>query len=120
MTFECIENCGECCGIVVFDKNEFEKIKQFIPAEIKIEQVAEEDNKIAIITADRFCCFLDRETKKCLVHDHRPQVCKDYGIEEGMPCPYVKKSGKRRSEAKTEKMKRIIENRNKDNPLKKK
>ena len=38
-------------------------------------------------TEDLHCIFLDRNTKKCLVYDYRPEVCKLQGTIQELPCP---------------------------------
>ena len=60
------------------------------------------------LTEDFLCVFLNRKTKKCVIHKHRPHICIDYGQKPELPCPYVDLRGKRRSPAKVKRMKRMI------------
>lgn len=47
------------------------------------------------ITKDHYCVFL-KPDKTCAVHAHRPQICRDYGVIEQLPCPYVRPDGEQR------------------------
>ncbi len=98
MTFECKENCGECCGPVFIDEALFTKNRH------KITNVCEifhpKDKTIVVIQEENGRCgFLDNATAKCKIYEERPQVCENYGITERLPCPYFKPNGNKRSKA---------------------
>jgi len=106
MSFQCLKMCGECCGVVPLKEEiilrNIEKIQVAPTKTLTI------DGEKYPMTEDLFCIFLNRETKQCMIYDDRPDVCRDYGIKEELPCPYLKCNGNRRSPAKTRRMQRQI------------
>lgn len=77
--------CGQCCGIVPFQKNEYERVKdtgvQFVENAIF--------GRVCYIPASALktgtCPFYDKKKKICTVYDKRPQVCRDFG-DGSHPC----------------------------------
>jgi hypothetical protein len=103
---KCPDN-QECCGIMIFDSGFLEE--NITKIEDGFIQVIQKGNMIHYLYEDSRCCFLDRKTRLCKIYDKRPQVCKDYGYLEKLPCPFFKKSGNRRSPASQTKIERIID-----------
>jgi len=94
MVFECLPNCGLCCGLVGFTKEILEKYQDKYPEGIKCYEV-----KGLYYFESEWCPFLG-EDKKCKIYDDRPQACRMYGCDERLPCPYLKTNGKKRGMAK--------------------
>lgn len=117
MSFQCLKKCGECCGVVPIQEEvilrNIDKIQVKPTQTFTIEEEKQYDGSIQRnvkypMTEDLLCIFLNRETKQCMIYDDRPDVCKDYGVKEELPCPYLKCNGNRRSPAKTRRMQRQI------------
>jgi len=65
-SWTCIENCGACCK---FDLNE----RSDLANKLNKEDIA----LIDLMTAkDGWCKNLDRENKKCLIYETRPNFCR--------------------------------------------
>ncbi|MCJ7816556.1 MAG: YkgJ family cysteine cluster protein [Candidatus Aenigmarchaeota archaeon] len=96
---------GDCCGIHTFDKKFYDNFKHSRKREIIGTQ--SDGQTIIIITKDGKCVFLD-DNNACAIYDNRPDICKEYGRTAELPCPYVKPSGARRSEAGMRHMQRVI------------
>lgn len=107
MTWQCIEGCrAECCGMVPLQK---ELAKQFeYLAQVKPQEIHEWNGRVFALTEDFLCVFLNRNTRKCVIHEHRPQICRDYGQKPELPCPYVDLKGNKRSPAKVRRTIRFI------------
>ncbi len=101
--FQCKENCGECCEDgMVFDRDFFKANES--KAKRKIMVVLElKDNKVYPATFDRICPFVG-ENSKCAIYDERPELCRSFGIEEHMSCPYVDPEGNARSKEETDRV----------------
>lgn len=92
MTFQCKKNCrGDCCGIIGFPKELIKKTEHL--AQVKPLEIVEIKDKIFPMTKDLICIYLNRMTKKCMIYDLRPEVCKLYGTSDILPCPYVRPDG---------------------------
>ena len=91
----CKENCGECCGIIPFPKDLAKETEHL--AQVQPIKVMESEGELFIITEDLFCVYLDRKTKKCVIYEKRPRICRLYGNIPTCPCPYFKLNGERRS-----------------------
>jgi Fe-S-cluster containining protein len=101
--FKCKEGCkAECCGMIPIPKKTYKKHKKKIPVKnvIRIEKYNE---NILIYTNNALCIFL--LNNRCSIYSDRPTVCKVYGIEPRLPCPYVKSDGTERSISEINKIK---------------
>jgi len=108
MEWRCIEGCkSECCGIVPIPKKLAKKYEKMAQADA-VKIMAWGENQIVILTNDKFCIFLDRNTRKCVIYSERPDVCKKYGLIEDLQCQYVDTRGKIRTPAKQRRMLRHI------------
>ena len=107
MTFECKENCGECCGIVPIKKEIWEK--NLAKAQKRIKEVVEIRGDVYVITDDVKCVFLSKR-KKCVIYEDRPQICRNYGvgINDALSCPYMKPNGRPRSPGMVKRIQRRI------------
>jgi Fe-S-cluster containining protein len=85
-----------CCGIIPFPLKFLEEHKKFFKENGELK---DNGDTAIILTADFLCVFFDRQTHKCAIYEERPEVCRNYGIIEDLPCPYFKRSGNRRSPA---------------------
>lgn len=92
--FECKENCGECCGIIPFEKELAKETENL--AQVKPTKVIEIEGKIYVITKDMLCVYLNRKTKRCAIYERRPEICRIYGLISKCPCPYFRENGMRR------------------------
>ena len=108
MEWKCIDRCkAECCGIVPIPKDLAKKHEE--KAQVKAMEIMPfGNNDIVSLTEDAFCIFLDRDTKKCVIYEERPDVCRRYGLAEDLPCAYVDLRGKKRTPAKQRRMLRHI------------
>lgn len=94
--FKCLENCSDCCGVIPIPKDTWEEFKHLSKESKCVEEM---ENEIWVIGIDMNCVFLDGH--KCLIYDSRPNVCREYGLNELLPCPFIKSNGNKRSKAQT-------------------
>jgi hypothetical protein len=94
MTFECRPDCGECCFIVPFDGELWERIRGQALRPV-LEEVRLPLHQVLPVTSSLKCCFL-QEDKKCAIYEDRPPVCQYYGRRRN-PCPYIKPDGQPRT-----------------------
>lgn len=80
--FNC-QNCGLCCGPVPVTQEEFKKIKKFIKKVPDSEVVRLKKQNRDSLT----CIFRDIEKDKCSIYSSRPDICRMFGLYEGMECP---------------------------------
>lgn len=110
MSFKCLENCGKCCGIMPLEKDFVERNKdKFV---VTPKEISEVEDVVAVFTEDGGCVFLDRQTKKCVVYDDRPEVCRLFGTSKTNPdlmCMFLKPNGNPRSIAKQKQLDRRLE-----------
>jgi len=45
-----------------------------------------ENNEVDI--SNEICPFYDQETYECKIYDYRPQVCREFGSNPSLPCPF--------------------------------
>ena len=102
--FECVENCSDCCGIIPFSPKLWEKFKHKARKEIKVYKF---ENEVFAVDKNMKCAFL--KNNKCAIYDNRPKICRDYGLIEELPCPFIKSNGNKRSEAMTKRILRKTE-----------
>jgi Fe-S-cluster containining protein len=113
--FNC-KRCGLCCGLVMFSEEEYKIAKMpalkqkvlLVPiqSEFKKCYIAEKTFKTLGKKFPKFketrelayvplgfkvvCAFLDYDQQgraACKIYDHRPEVCRKWGVEFLMPCP---------------------------------
>ena len=103
---------GSCCGPVPFEKGFVEKYKDKI--QVKSQKMVWDDNRDVFVTEDLGCIFLNRQTRDCMIYEFRPEICKAYGNSDDVriACPYFKKNGNPRSEARTKQIFRWHKNNN--------
>lgn len=86
--WKCIR-CGQCCGVVPFEKEDVEKLDTTVQFE---EQYLSGHlfyvPKSALKTGK--CPFYNRKKKICEIYENRPQVCRDFGdgTHPCMICPH--------------------------------
>jgi Fe-S-cluster containining protein len=90
------KEASHCCGIIPFNIKFLESRKDKFQSKGELKDAGDVG---IILTPDLLCVFLNRETKLCSIYDERPQVCRDYGMIEKLPCLYFKRSGNPRSVA---------------------
>lgn len=91
MAFTCIPRCGRCCGTVPLPLEVYERNKSKV-VNPPIKELSDDFGNVHLVTVNGFCVFLD-EDKKCVIYEDRPEVCREYGLIEDMPCPYVRPDG---------------------------
>lgn len=100
--FKCKDGCSACCGVVPIDKKTFHrntgKLQTRVKELLKIDYAGIE--YIIPVTKSGLCIFLNRDTKKCEIYDDRPEICKLYGINPMLPCPYLNPDGSPRTNMK--------------------
>lgn len=87
---ELCKGCGKCCGPVLFPNGFIHWNKDKIQARFKAIHTT---NATIPLANDVMCIFLDRETKRCLVYDERPEICRLQGTVRGLPCPKLDSVG---------------------------
>ncbi|WP_274364325.1 YkgJ family cysteine cluster protein [Paenibacillus thermotolerans] len=81
-TLPCQGCRGLCCGPVPVTEQEYKRIKKSVKAmpDKKRQQLKEQE---------RFpgtCIFFDLERDRCGIYAARPEVCKMFGLYQGMAC----------------------------------
>jgi hypothetical protein len=95
MGFNCLKKCAICCGTFPFNKEWAQKHKEAF--QVEPEETREFEDQVIIITEDFKCIFLDRKTKQCSVYNDRPKLCRRYGTDDEVPCPFLNPDGSHRN-----------------------
>lgn len=101
MTFTCVDGCGQCCGPVLFTKEEWAKHSKLLKQQIETDCIGD-----FVVPVTTKCPFLD-DNCKCIIYEERPEVCRLFGFDERLPCPLFKPNGKKRSEASRKQVERM-------------
>lgn len=108
MIWTCKSNCGSCCGIVPIPLRTFltngDKHQRLVKGTIEWS----DGKDVVPETEDGLCVFLTK-MKTCAIYDERPSICRMYGVDIRLPCPYIKPNGNARGPAKVRRMQRKIE-----------
>lgn len=106
MTFECLKNCGQCCGLVGIPEQVVKKSEHLKQREVTEIHLIE--GEIYAFTEDGLCVFLSKDNN-CVIYDDRPDQCRQFGISQDilLQCPYIRPNGLKRNEAKTKRMQRL-------------
>ena len=112
-TFQCDPKCrAECCGNIPLPFELVENNREVMQGKI-IKEISADlykgNTQVDIITEDKKCVFLNRETLLCLVYQFRPNICKAYGASPQLPCSRVKTDGTLRSSAERKHMEKVID-----------
>jgi Fe-S-cluster containining protein len=95
MMWVCNPDCkGGCCGVIPFDKEFIRNNKHLF--QVPVTKEFEDGTLVAHITEDRKCVFLNRETWLCMVYHARPEICRIFGQNPKLLCPYIDMKGKPR------------------------
>ena len=112
----CKPGCGECCGVIPFEKELYdiaveEGLLQVKPAKVTECRMSDKDPTIFVFaeTEDYHCPFLIRQTKLCSIYSRRPRICRIYGEVTLVLCPYFDTSGRARSESEVRRVKRVVD-----------
>ena len=100
---------AECCGPIPFPSEQYYQLKHLVQVEPASEIRAEDGRFVFPIADDLRCVFLNRTTYMCSIYEQRPQVCRDYGHIDELPCPCFKTSGLMRTRAERREMRRKID-----------
>lgn len=77
--------CGMCCGIVPFEQEDYDKVKD---TGVQFEKQMLAGHVFYVPTyalKTTKCPFYDRKKKICTIYENRPQVCRDFG-DGNHPC----------------------------------
>lgn len=97
MMFKCVEGCTKCCFLVPIEEDIWEKFKHLAKVE-RIERISNgKEERILPVTKDGMCPFL--EAGSCLIYCDRPQLCKEFGTIDQLPCPELTTSGRPKNRA---------------------
>nr|MDQ4040425.1 YkgJ family cysteine cluster protein [Actinomycetota bacterium] len=78
-SLECKGKCWKCCGKVLMAPGERERISREGGVDIPtVAEMRREHRELCVALKDH----------RCTVYDVRPLVCRLWGIEETMRCPY--------------------------------
>jgi Fe-S-cluster containining protein len=72
------EGCGVCCTEVPVPP--FLDDIDFIPAELQREVIEAQKVEAELTAQRRPCIWHDPKTMKCIHHDHRPNICREFEI----------------------------------------
>lgn len=100
---------ADCCGPIPFPASAYYQLKHLANVEPTVEVRSDDGNYVFPIAEDLKCVFLDRQSYQCSIYDQRPDICRKYGLIEGLPCPCFKMSGAVRSRAERREMRRRID-----------
>lgn len=94
------QQCGDCCSVISFDINFFEKNRDKIHHNIIREEIGSSPDGTPLImplTDDGRCVFL-RKDFKCDIYDDKPEICRQFGLRGGvLECHRVTPNGRIRS-----------------------
>lgn len=93
--FKCKDNCCECCGVVPMPKYFFDAHIPQMRRPVK-KFMFDNRGRVWSFTFDGMCIYLDSDNR-CTIYDERPDVCRRFGCDDDLPCPYVDPSGNVRS-----------------------
>ena len=102
MPFQCLPDCGSCCGRVPFLADHYARVAHKAAVDHTIQQDYRVPDGASVLwpysPADGRCAFLDRETKQCRTQDDKPEVCCKFGLSDAIEwaCPWVAPDGSRR------------------------
>lgn len=99
---------ADCCGPIPFPSAQYFELKKNAAVPPSVEVLSEDGQYIFPISEDLRCVFLDRASLKCNIYEERPDVCRNYGLIEDLPCPCFKTSGAVRTRAERREMRRRI------------
>jgi Fe-S-cluster containining protein len=84
-SFKCLQGCNLCCEPLNFHPNFWEKYKHLA---LGVDEIYEVDGLILPIReGSNKCVFLDGD-KGCVVYEDRPIICRIFGLDSGIECPY--------------------------------
>ncbi len=67
-------NCGQCCSnLLPLSDNEVKRIKEYI----KKHNIKEQRHN-AMVGVDMTCPFRSEATRKCLIYEIRPEICRQF------------------------------------------
>ena len=100
---------ADCCGPIPFPVQEYRRLRHKAYEEPQVEILSENQQYVFPLTNDLKCVFLHRDTLKCQIYSERPDVCRNYGAIEDLPCPCFKMNGALRTRAERRQMRRKID-----------
>ena len=95
MTFECLKNCGLCCGPVPIKKEIYEKNK----GKARPHAMTDLGSHILALQGSTAKCAFLTEENRCSIYDERPDVCRLFGCSEeakvncSLACPFLRPDG---------------------------
>lgn len=81
--FEC-RNCGDCCGPVPFSELDKIMIKKHLAKMGEQECKRLEGQKKPPLV----CKYRDMDKNNCFIWPVRPEICRMFGLYEGLVCPH--------------------------------
>ncbi len=80
------KGCGECCGPIPFEQSFLLSNKHLYQEQpVGIDYIFAP--LVVPMTKTLECVFLHKKTKRCMVYDNRPEVCRLQGTIPKLPCP---------------------------------
>lgn len=95
---------SDCCGFWVFSNTIWNENKDKAR---DVKEVTKFENETIAIGQNGKCVFL-KENLSCAIYNHRPDVCRNYGLTKELECPYIKENGNLRSPAQVKRVQRKI------------
>lgn len=84
------EGCGKCCGPVPFE-TEFLMQHAHLYQELPDNLDYTFPGLVIPTTVSLDCVFLEKLTKRCVIYDERPEVCRLMGTIPELPCAVAEK-----------------------------
>lgn len=84
---DCFTCGGKCCGPLPLKISEFTKLEKRRPLKGDFRFIRLSDGDMVIFTEERNCPYL--KNGKCSIYEHRPKICREYGMSPKLPCGYL-------------------------------
>jgi Fe-S-cluster containining protein len=81
----CRGKCQECCGPIGMSPEEVRRIEDAVDTD-GIEGITDPESEVTMLM-ELVCPLLDWKGA-CSVYEHRPFICRLWGLTEDMKCPY--------------------------------
>lgn len=83
----CFKCKGQCCGPLPLTIKDFQRLQKRRPLKEGYRFIRMSDGDMVIFTEERNCPYL--VSGKCSIYEHRPKICREYGMSPKLPCGYL-------------------------------
>lgn len=85
---ECQGKCQDCCGPIAMSPHEFNLLCEYSGSVPQTIPIADRKAVMLVTGACLTCPFLNQHNGQCEVYEVRPMICRLWGVDETMPCPF--------------------------------